>query len=135
MNTSQGEQKIINILKKEGVNFQREFTPLDLKSLRGKRLRFDFFLEDKNTIIEFDGEQHFFFNKKFHQNQQGFQYYQESDAIKNEYCLAKKILLYRIPFFKLEQLDKYENLFINSFLVKTRWHNYNLTKELAKSYK
>ena len=55
MKTSSLEEKIITILKKEKIKFQREKTYPDLKS---GYYRFDFFLPQYNLLIEVDGAQH-----------------------------------------------------------------------------
>ena len=47
---------IIQILQKEKINFIREKTFQDFKN---GALRFDFYLYEKNIIIEVDGEYHF----------------------------------------------------------------------------
>ena len=128
--TSRGEQKIIDILKKEGVSFQREYTFPDLKSRKKRPLRFDFALLNKYgnifALIEFDGEQHFTFNKHFSKNRQNFKYKQEMDVLKNEYALNNNYSLYRIPFYDLEKLNTYSDLFKYNYLVVTKWHCFEL---------
>ena len=59
MQTSTYEEKIMDILQKEGIQFEREKTFSDLK--QGK-FRFDFYIYNLNgapAIVEVDGEQHF----------------------------------------------------------------------------
>ena len=58
MKASQGEQRIINILKKEKKKFEREYSFSSLKSYKGRKLRFDFALFEEDKIIfliEFQG--------------------------------------------------------------------------------
>lgn len=50
------EEHIVKILLKEKIDFLREKTFRDLK---GGLLRFDFYIKEKNIIIEIDGEYHF----------------------------------------------------------------------------
>lgn len=113
------EQVVIQILKKDKINFQREKTFQNLK--RGA-YRFDFYIPNHFAtpiIIEVDGEQHF----KPIYGRQNFLRSQEHDRIKNSYCLAHCIPLYRIPYWEIKNLEKVEDLFQPKFLVKNRWHN------------
>ena len=52
-NYSLGEEKIITILKKEKVPFEREKT---FKDLKHGLYRYDFYLPSLNVLIEFDGQ-------------------------------------------------------------------------------
>ena len=52
MTTSSYEEKIIKILKKEKIDFEREKT---FKDLRGGRFRYDFYLPKEKIICEMDG--------------------------------------------------------------------------------
>jgi very-short-patch-repair endonuclease len=90
MNTSSYEQHIIQILRAEGIRFIREKTYSDLK---GGKFRFDFYLPSLNILIEADGEFHW----KPIRGRAALLKQQEHDRLKNSYCLAKEIKLYRIP--------------------------------------
>lgn len=59
-------------------------------------LRFDFYLPNINTIVEFDGEQHFKPSSKFGQDK--FVLTQQNDRIKNEFCRKNNINLIRIHY-------------------------------------
>lgn len=113
------ENAIIKLFKKESINFQREKTFQDLK--RGL-FRFDLYIPNyrgQTLIVEVDGEQHF----KPIYGRQSFLKGQEHDRRKNSYCLANNIPLYRIPYWEIKNLKSVEDIFKESFLVKTRWHN------------
>lgn len=123
---SKYENKIMEILKKEKISFQREKTFKDLKK---GLYRFDFYIPSRNTIIEVDGEQHF--QPIYGRN--SFLKGQEHDRQKNSYCLANNILLYRIPYWKIKEIKRKEEIFCEENLVKTRWHNdflYNQQKKI-----
>lgn len=62
-------------------------------------LYFDFYLIDYNTIIEYDGLQHFE-PVKIWGGQKKLKKQQENDEIKNNYCKNKNIKLIRIPYTK-----------------------------------
>lgn len=56
---SKGEVKIAQLLKKNKIKFKTEVSFPDLKSLKGRLLRFDFIIFKNNKIvcaIEYDGK-------------------------------------------------------------------------------
>jgi len=102
---SNGEQIIRNYLSEKNIEFipQKSFKGCDYK----RPLKFDFFLTELNTCIEFDGIQHFkpvdFFG--------GTPSYLENlkrDNIKNDFCKKNNIKLIRIAYYDdpLNILDK-----------------------------
>ena len=114
------EEYIMNILLKEKINFIREKTFSDLK--KGK-YRFDFYLPDKNLIIECDGAQHTEQVKFFQKNKSDFLKQKEHDRRKNSYCLANNILLYRIPYYDIKNIHTFNDILKEKYLVKSKWHN------------
>ena len=114
------ESYFISLFKKEKIKFVKEKTYQDLK--RGL-FRFDFYLTGHEVLVEIDGEQHF----KPIYGRQNFLKGQEHDRQKNSYCLAKGIPLYRIPYWEIKNIKTAEQIFDEKFLVKTRWHNDNLS--------
>lgn len=60
-------------------------------------LPFDFYLYDKNIIIEYDGLHHFEPVKGWG-GEEKFKITQENDEIKNTYCKNNNITLIRIPY-------------------------------------
>ena len=98
-----GETKIINFLIKNHITYEHQKTFNDCKYF--KKLRFDFFIPEKNTIIEFDGEQHYKPIKVFG-GIDGLRKNLIKDKIKNEYCKNKNINLIRIPFTQLNDIEK-----------------------------
>lgn len=117
---SQGEEKIISILKKEKIKMIREKTFQDLKH---GNFRFDFYLPERNILIEYDGQQHFQQVPFFQKTRADFQKTQEYDRRKNSYALAKNISLYRIPFWEFDNIFTLSDILQNKFLVKNKWHN------------
>lgn len=101
---------ISNILTDNNINFHREFGFDDCKGIGGKKLRFDFYLPNYNTLIEYDGAQHFkpidYFGGK-----DAYNILKQNDEIKNEYCKLHKINLIRIPYFLKE--NEVKNIIIN----------------------
>lgn len=129
-NMSKGEKIILQILQKANLPFTREKTFSDLKM---GLLRFDFYIIYNNSpiIIEYDGEQHFKYNKKFFKTNSDWLKYKENDRRKNSYCLANNIKCYRIPFWEISHLSSFSDLINEKFLVISKWHNDNLiTQEI-----
>ena len=120
MKTSKGEEQIIRILRAANIRFVREKT---FDDLRGGRFRFDFYLPDLHVLIEVDGMQHFKQVSKFHKTRADFTKQQEYDRRKNEYCLAKSIPLFRIPYWELDSIKTAKDIFTKAHRVMTRWHN------------
>ena len=129
MKTSSLEEHIISVLKKEKIKFQREKTYPDLKF---GYYRFDFFLPQYNLLIEVDGAQHYKFSKLFHKKRQDFLKAQERDRKKNSYALSHNIPLYRIPYFEIENINTFQDILQDKFLVKDKWHCDNVARLLLK---
>jgi len=108
-NESKGERLIDNILTKHNVERVRQKRFLDCtnKPTKGKQcvtLPFDFYLPNLNTIIEFDGQQHF----KPVWGEDNFKKLQRLDKIRNQYCKKNGIKLIRIPYtMKTEEIEPY----------------------------
>lgn len=108
--TSVGEYKITNILTNLSIKFEREKTFPDLKNPKTNGyLRFDFFLPEKNIIIEYDGEQHFKEVAIFKDSLNDVQY---RDQLKADWCLKHSIHLIRIPYYDLNKIN--EQYILNS---------------------
>lgn len=93
-----GVQKIINILTKNNIPFELEKKFDTCLSPKGNPLPFDFYLPAQNTLIEFDGEQHF--KTSFGQSEEKLILQKQYDKIKTEWCLRNNISLIRVPYFK-----------------------------------
>ena len=119
---SRGEEKIITLLQKSKYKFEREKSFKDLK--RGA-YRFDFYVSRKGTkvILEYNGEQHYHYIKKFYRSRADFEGAKERDRQKISYCLAKDIPIYIIPYWELDHIKNAADLFQTKFLAKSRWKN------------
>lgn len=106
---SKGEQIICKILEISNIKYEREKTIPEL----GK-LRFDFYLPNFNTFIEFDGPQHY--NKK---DKYASQTLWNNDKLKNKWCLENNCTLIRIPYSKLLEMQNwsFQELFNPDFKV------------------
>jgi hypothetical protein len=94
------------ILNELGLHYKTQYSFDDC--VYKNKLRFDFaVIDDQDNIkflIENDGEQHFRPIELFG-GQEGFEYNQKRDQIKNDYCKKNNITLLRFPYyFNREQI-------------------------------
>ena len=94
-NNSIGENEIEKILINNNIKYdkQKMFNDCKYKNL----LRFDFYLEDYNICLEYDGIQHFKINE-YYGGEKAFKEQKIKDSIKNEYCKNNNIELIRIRY-------------------------------------
>ena len=92
---SKGELQIINFLKNNNINYCREKTFKDCKDK--SLLKFDFYIQDSNICIEYDGLQHFE-SSNFFGGEVAFLNCQRRDLIKTNYCSKNNIKLIRIAY-------------------------------------
>ena len=95
-NMSAGEKRIADYLDRKNVVFEYQKRYQDCKDKNC--LPFDFYLPKYNTIVEFDGYQHYHKVKQFG----SLEYIQRHDDIKNKYCHDNGITLLRISYWELE---------------------------------
>jgi len=94
--SSKGEEVIRNYLIENNISFieQKRF-----KNCRKKTtLPFDFFLPEKNMVIEYNGELHYFKSRRKN-GQKKLNETIANDEIKAEFCEINDIKLVIIPFF------------------------------------
>ena len=108
---SRGEEKIIEILIKNKIPFEKEKIFQDAITPRGGKYRFDFYVNNK-YIIEYDGKQHF---EDFSWGKHCFsaEKAQLIDQEKNKYCFEHNIPLIRIPYTHLN------NIVLSDLLLET----------------
>jgi len=99
-NNSRGEEKIREFLESNNIIYKMENRFKDLN-----KLPFDFYLEELNIAVEFDGEQHFK-AIKFFGGEEGLKKTQERDKIKNDYCKNNNIELIRIPYTDFDKVEE-----------------------------
>ena len=101
---SHGEEKISFILNELKISYEREKS---FKDLIGQKnlLKFDFYLNDYNILIEFQGIQHYESILSWG-GESKFKLQQENDRKKQEYCYNNGIKLITIPYWDYNKLDK-----------------------------
>ena len=104
---SVGELRIRHYLEDNCIKFEREKWFPDCRDRHP--LPFDFYLNDSNTIIEFDGKQHFTDAGQFFHSSYVLDICQKHDEIKTKYCKENGINLIRIPYWDIDNIDKILN--------------------------
>jgi very-short-patch-repair endonuclease len=92
---SKGEIEISKYLINNGIEFQYQKVFNDCEHKR--KLRFDFYLPQYNTCVEYDGKQHFIANEYFG-GTKSLESQKERDIVKNKYCKDNNIILIRIKY-------------------------------------
>lgn len=95
---SKGEYLIEQLLQENNIFFEKEVC----QKIENHNLRFDFYVKNF-YFIEFDGKQHFSPIEHFG-GQDYFDYIQENDLKKNNWCKENNIPLIRIPYTHLNKL-------------------------------
>ena len=90
---SRGEMKISELLRNNKIFFIQQKTYDDLKSNKGYKLRFDFYLPDYNCCIEYQGRQHYLNTDHYYSQHQ-----LDNDDLKRKYCKKNNIKLIEIPY-------------------------------------
>lgn len=102
---SVGEKRIRNILIEKNISFVMEHSFEDCRNPKTNyKLRFDFYLPNLNTCIEYDGPQHYGhkLNGKLQYNDTDIHF---RDNVKNKYCETNNIKLIRIPYWELQSIQ------------------------------
>ncbi|PGX73139.1 hypothetical protein [Priestia megaterium] len=98
---SNGEMIIRTYLVEQGIPFKQEVSFSGLEGKKGKFLRYDFGIYSKNkllALIEYHGEQHFRFIKKWHKTKGIFEEQKRRDDRKRQYAKKKSIPLIEITY-------------------------------------
>lgn len=94
---SYGEQKISYLLKE---HFNEDFVfQYRIENVKDKLpLPFDFYLQNKNIVIEFMGEQHYKWLKFFHSSYHKFLLQKHHDWLKRKFCRENNIIYFKIDY-------------------------------------
>ncbi len=107
--TFKGEEKIETYLNKNNIFFERNkrFSNLIDKT----NLSYDFFIPNKNLLIEHNGEQHYFnsFKKPIHEWHRQLHH----DWLKRKYAKENKLKLLIIPYWDFNNIEKIMEIEIN----------------------
>lgn len=112
---SSGENKVLVFLLKNKLRYVNQKKFADLRGLKKQYLRFDFYLQEYNLLIEYDGEQHHIptIIKSGHIRtsncnigKQNLKQIQLRDKIKTNYCRSRHIHLLRIPYWHKHRIPE-----------------------------
>jgi hypothetical protein len=101
-NKSFGEKQIYKWLINNSIKFETQKAFSDCRNQ--KKLPFDFYLSDFNTLIEFDGKQHHM-PIDYMGGKNGFDYRKENDLIKTKFAENNNIKLLRISYLERKNLS------------------------------
>ena len=101
---SKAEYKINQILTQANIPFETQKT-FPSCAINNNKLRFDYYLPDKNILIEYDGIQHFESSASGWDTQEKLLKTQQYDAFKNLWCKENHIPLIRIPYTNFDKLS------------------------------
>ena len=94
---SHGENFVEQYLQSKNISFQQQYSihvPENIRS--SKRIYVDFYIEALNTIIEYNGKQHYIPIEHFG-GQLAFNSQKKRDNYLRQYCLDNKIRLIELP--------------------------------------
>jgi very-short-patch-repair endonuclease len=92
------EKKIENFLIENKISFEKQWKI----NIEGRILKADFYLNKYNTVLEYDGETHYF--PIFGEEQ--LQIQKERDRLKDKFCQESNINILRIPYWKKNRIEK-----------------------------
>lgn len=99
------ENVIADILTNHNIQYERQKTFKNcINPKTNRHLRFDFYLQQYNLCIEYDGSQHFK-KHKIWDTRDPLENRQYRDAIKNQFCEDNNINLIRIPYTESKKID------------------------------
>lgn len=102
-NQSKGEKEIERVLTSMNVKFESQKRFKDLRGLKNMPLSYDFFIEEKNVLIEYQGQQHYYPVARFG-GYDSFASQVIRDNLKREYAKVHNIQLLKIPYTKYRNI-------------------------------
>lgn len=111
---TKGEKKVRIFLEENGIEYIEQYRiNLPFSALGKNNIKVDFYLPNLNTIIEFNGKQHYVEIPYFHRSKTAFASQQYRDKRLKEYCKNNGIKLIEIPY-----TEEYN---INNFIKEKLW--------------
>lgn len=109
--SSRGERAVRIYLKKRKINFVEQYC------LTHERLPFDFYLTDYDTLIEYDGRQHF---DPVHSwgGVEGYRRRKLLDEKKNLLAMQECKILIRVPYTEFKNLESYLDAKLSNIVAR-----------------
>lgn len=120
--TTYKEENVCQLLEKWGFAITRQKVFGDCIDKRV--LPFDIYLNDFNTVIEYQGEQHYkpirYSIQSFDDATNKYNYTVKHDKIKKEYCKKHRIRFIEIPYWEYDDLEYYlfDQLVKNKIIIE-----------------
>lgn len=102
---SKGEKRILEYLESKKILYIREFKYSECKSEKGWPLRFDFYLEEYNLLIEYQGHHHFKPINKYRRAKITHEKTVVNDNIKKEFIKKNNINLLEIHYKDYDNIE------------------------------
>lgn len=102
---SKGERKIAKFFDSHDIEYVREKTFKTCINSKGNNLRFDFYLEQFNLLIEYQGHHHLKPINKYHRAKLVHEKTVVHDAIKEKWAFDNQINLIKIFYEDYEKVD------------------------------
>jgi len=140
-NTSRPVKEILNMLSNLNISYSTEKIFSDCVGMKGRVLRFDIFVPEKNLLIEYDGIHHFQPTKYSSsvtddQADEYFRIQQLNDEIKDNYCKDNNINFIRIP-----HTEYHPDAIVMKYLTEQRdereiytWEDFNVDTKAIINY-
>lgn len=103
---SKGEKKIAQFFDLYNIEYIREKTFKNCKNFCGNQLRFDFYLEQFNLLIEYQGQHHEKPVNKYRRAKIVHTKTVEHDSIKEKFAEEHKINLFKIYYKDYDNIEK-----------------------------
>ena len=111
--SSKGEKRIAKYLDNNNIEYREQYKFNNCKFK--KCLPFDFYIPSLNTIIEYDGRQHYEIVEWFG-GLDGFVDTKIRDIVKTLYCKENNIKLIRIPYWDFDNIEEILDRELEEFL-------------------
>ncbi len=105
---SRGAKRISNFLETNNIQFEQEYQFPNQIGTKINNCRFDFYLPEHNTIIEFHGQQHYRFTARFHKTNNHFLRQCNRDILKRNFCIENGTTFIELNYkdFKSSRIDE-----------------------------
>lgn len=103
---SKGEKRIAGFLDKHQIKYEMEKVFNECRSPKNRPLRFDFYLEDYNVCIEFQGHHHYKSVNKHRTAKIAHEKTTIHDKIKRDFVFHNGIFLIEIPHWNIDIFEE-----------------------------
>lgn len=113
-NMSHGERKIKEFLLSNNIKHDQQYRIKECKHKQPLPFDFAIWINDKLSLIEYNGEQHYTVDRRRYGSKDNLVLIQTRDKLKKDYCEQNNIPLLVIPYIKLNQIEEILDEFIKT---------------------